>query len=424
MGSLVVVGLSHHAAPVAVREQVAFDLARWQQVAPAGLPAVLLSTCNRVELYAWAEGRPTAVRRTLERGLARAAGMDLAALRPYLVCLAGREALLHLVRVAAGLDSLIVGEDQIRGQLRQALRAAEAAGPLPGPLRGVFQRAADSARRVRGGTRLGGLPSIAAAGVHVATRLVPGGLAGQPVIVLGAGVVARSAVDALVVQRASVQVLNRTPAHAARVFAYLGERVRVDGLEALPAALEQAALVIGATASPHPILDQPTLRAALEGRGGRPLLVLDIAVPRDVDPAVRDLDGVRLIDLDDLERECPLDVGARHAELQRAEALAAQEADRLLSWLRFRAAGPAIAELRDYAESIRAAELRRSAGRLRDLSPEQIAAVEALTAGIVNKLLHGPTVALRDAAARPASLSRSRRRILRVLRPARGRRTA
>jgi len=188
--------------------------------------------------------------------------------------------------------------------------------------------------------------------------------------------------------------------------------------------LEQATLVIGATASPHPILNQPTLRAALERRGGRPLLVLDIAVPRDVDPAVRDLDGVRLIDLDDLERECPLDVGARHAELQRAEALAAQEADRLLSWLRFRAAGPAIAELRDYAESIRTAELRRSAGRLRDLSPEQIAAVEALTAGIVNKLLHGPTVALRDAAARPAGLSRSRRRILRVLRPVRGRRTA
>jgi glutamyl-tRNA reductase len=152
-----------------------------------------------------------------------------------------------------------------------------------------------------------------------------------------------------------------------------------------------------------------------------PLLLLDIALPRDVEPAVRTLPGVRLIDLDDLERECPVDASVRQAELSHAESLAAAEAERIAHWLRLRSASPAIAELRTFGESIRVRELRRSSSRLKDLTPEQIAAVEALTAGIVNKLLHGPTLALRDAAARPSGLSRSRTRILRVLRPKPGR---
>ena len=422
MGALVSVGISHHAAPIAIRERLVIDEARWRSLAQ---PSVLLSTCNRVELYAWTDGRPSTTRRRLERGLARAAGLPLDELRPYLSTYVGREALLHLVRVAAGLDSLIVGEDQIRAQVRDALRAAEATWLLPAPLRGVFQRAAESARRVRSGTRLGGLPSIAAASVHVAARCLPRGLAGQCAVVLGAGVVARSAVESLLLQRAHVQVLNRTPAHAARVFGHLGNRVRIGDLEtALPAALEAAAVVIGATASPQPVVRLETVQAALNSRHGHDLLLVDIAVPRDIDPQVRALPGARLIDLDDLERECPLDAGARRAELEHAEALANQEADRLMAWLRHRAAGPAITELREYAERIRAAELRRSAARLKDLTPEQIAAVEALTTGIVNKLLHGPTLALRDAAARPAGLTRSRSRILRVVRPAHGRSTA
>jgi glutamyl-tRNA reductase len=156
---------------------------------------------------------------------------------------------------------------------------------------------------------------------------------------------------------------------------------------------------------------------AMRERDAQPLLLLDIALPRDVDPTVRGLSGVTLIDLDDLERECPVNPDTRHAEQQRAEALAVKEADRLAEWLRLRAVSPAIAELRTYAETIRKNELRRSASRLRGLTPEQAAAVEALTAGIVNKLMHGPTVALRDAAARPGGLHRSRTRILRVLRP-------
>jgi glutamyl-tRNA reductase len=141
-------------------------------------------------------------------------------------------------------------------------------------------------------------------------------------------------------------------------------------------------------------------------------VLLDIAMPRDIDARARDLAGVTLIDLDDLERLCPVDTPTRRAEEQRAESLAVEEADRLADWLRSRAVSPAIAELRTYAEAVRTAELRRSATRLRGLTPEQIAAVDALTSGIVNKLMHGPTVALRE-----AGVGRSRAHILRVVRP-------
>jgi glutamyl-tRNA reductase len=374
---------------------------------------VLLSTCNRVEVYAWYERRQAAMSRTLARALARATSMPWVDLEPYATQLHGQAALRHLVRVAAGLDSLIVGEEQIRGQVRDAVQRAEDAHALPALLRGVFQRAAESARRVRGGTRLGNVPSIAVAAVHVAAHALPDGLAGQPVVVLGAGVMARAATDALVASGAQVTVLNRTPARAQAMVAHLASAVTVGGLDELPSALLQTALVVGATASHRPVLDLATAQAAVEARAGRALLMLDIAVPRDIDPRVRELAGVRLIDLDDLERECPIDTAVRSSEIAHAEQLAADEADRLAEWLRFRSASPAIAELRNFAETIRVRELQRSSARLRDLTPDQIAAVEALTAGIVNKLLHGPTVALRDAS--------TRTRVLNVLRPKQGR---
>jgi glutamyl-tRNA reductase len=421
MPRLVMVGLSHHATPLEVRERVAVDEAAWRRWAPAAPPTLLLSTCNRVEVYAWVEGRPAQAIRGLQRALASATGVGLAELRPHLNALNGPDAILHLVRVASGLDSLVVGEEQIRGQVRAALAAAEASAALSPALRGIFERAGESARRIRGETRLGQIPSIATAGVNVACRALGHDLDEQAALVLGAGVMARAAVESLVSRGARVCVLNRTTANAERMVSRLGRTVRIGPLEALPGALREATIVVGATASRTPVLDRPTVEAAMRERAGRPLLLLDIALPRDIDPAVRGLAGVRVIDLDDLERECPVDADTRQAEQQRAEALAVKETDRLTEWLRLRALSPAIAELRTYAETIRLNELRRSAARLRGLTPEQAAAVDALTSGIVNKLMHGPTVALRDAAARPGGLGRSRTRILRVLRPLRGR---
>ena len=421
MSRLIMVGVSHHVAPLEVRERLAVDEAAWRVSAPASFGTVLLSTCNRVELYAWVDDRPSRAIRALERCLARAAGIDLAVVQPYLKAAAGRDALVHLVRVASGLDSLVVGEEQIRGQVREAVRAAESVRPLPPALRGIFQRVGESARRIRGGTRLGKAPSIASAGVSVARRSLPPGLDGQVVVVLGAGVIARAAIESLLSCGLRVKLLNRTPAHAERLKTQFGSAISVDSLQALPSALAEAALVVGATASRQPVVDLEMLERAVVGRVGRPpLVLLDIALPRDIDPRARDLPGIELIDLDDLERLCPVDAATRHAEHTRAEELALDEADRLAEWLRYRAISPAIAELRTYAEMIRKSELRRSAARLRDLTPEQVAAVDALTAGIVNKLMHGPTVALRDAASRGGT-GRSRSDILRVLRPTRGR---
>ncbi len=421
MARLITVGVSHHAAPLEVRERVAVDEAAWRANAPASFPTVLVSTCNRVEAYAWVDGRPSRAIRSLERSLALAAGIDLAVVQPYLTAASGRDALIHLVRVASGLDSLVVGEEQIRGQVREALRAAESVGPLPAALRGIFQRVGESARRIRGGTRLGQVPSIASAGVSVARRSLPDRLEGQIAVVLGAGVMARAAIESLLTSGARIALLNRTPAHAERLKSQFGSAISVDSLQALPSALVEAALVVGATASRQPVVDLEMLERAVASRTGRPpLVLLDIALPRDIDPQARDLPGIQLIDLDDLERLCPVDAATRNAERAQAEALASDEADRLEEWLRYRAVSPAIAELRTYAETIRKSELRRSAARLRDLTPDQVAAVDALTAGIVNKLMHGPTVALRDAASR-GGLGRSRSDILRVLRPTRGR---
>jgi glutamyl-tRNA reductase len=341
-------------------------------------------------------------------------------LEPYLISCTGREALLHLVRVIAGLDSLVVGEEQIRGQVREALRRAEAASSLPAPVLGIFQRALESARHVRGSTRLAKLPSIAAAGVHVARRALGTSLNDQLVVVLGAGATARAAAEAVLPLGARVLFLNRTPAHAEELVQRLGPQVSHAALDELPRAARDAALLIGATASRQPVLPRSVLAEAMAARSSR-LVVLDIAVPRDVDPAARDIPGILLIDMDDLERDCPLDVATRTAELQLAERLAAEEADRLAAWLRVRAMSPAIAELRTFAEDIRVRELRRSARRLRNLNPEELAAVDALTEGIVRKLLHGPTVALRDAAARPGGAQGSHARILRMVQATRGR---
>jgi glutamyl-tRNA reductase len=409
------VGLSHQAAPLEIRERVAIDEAAWRARAPVDLGSILLSTCNRVEVYAWIDGRPQATARKLQRSLARAAGVPLADIEVYLTTRTGRDALLHLVRVASGLDSLLVGEEQIRGQVRDALRAGEHTENLPPMLRGIFQRAIESARRIRGTTHLGHSPSIASAGVNLARRATPDGVRGQLAVVLGAGVMARAAAEALHASGARVRLLNRTPAHAERVMANLRGAVDIGALDALPTALDEAALVVGATAARSTVVPFADVKRAVASRS-RPLIVLDIAVPRDVDPRVRELDGVTLIDLDDLEREFPVETPDARVEEEHAEALAIEEADRLSEWLRFRALSPAIAELRTYAETIRTGELRRSANRLRDLTPEQIEAVDALTSGIVNKLMHGPTVALRDAALRQEEPDQ----ILRLLRPPHG----
>jgi glutamyl-tRNA reductase len=395
-GRLLVVGISHRTAPVAVREKLAIDAARWTS-ATADLPVVLLRTCNRTEVYAWSAGRPRVSARRLIEALASAAGSNPAALEPHLFVYRGAEAMRHLIRLAAGLDSLVIGEHQILGQLRQALQIARAAGQLPPVLDGVLVRAVEGGRWVRHETVLGRHPSLATAAVDIGLRTPRWGrvdLKDRSALVLGAGQMARSAALSLMATGARVTLLNRSLEHAQRVAAELGRGVQAAPLCDLPALAADAFVLVGATAARQPIVDPDLIHARRNG----PLLVLDLGLPRNVAPSVRDLPGVVLVDLDDLDRHCTADSAARAAEIERAEALCAAQAEDILRWLRLRAIAPAIVRLRNHAEAIRDAELKRAESQLRDLTPRQHAAVEHMAAALVNKLLHGPTVALRTAA--------------------------
>ncbi len=417
-GRRVVVGLSHRSAPLGVREHLALSYEAWSAAAP-DVPTVLLTTCNRVEVYAWATSRPARLVARLVRALARASGVPLDVLEPCLDVHVGREGLTHLMRVVAGLDSLVLGEEHIRGQVREAYRSARDCRALPSPLDGVFSRALEAGQRIRSTTMLGRHPSVATAAVHVAQRLSglsSSDLAEHGALVLGAGVMAKSAAQSLQAQGARLTLVNRTPDHAAYVAQQLGDGIAIAPLEELSDLLAEAALLVAATASRLPVVSEAAVREAMARRGDRPLVIVDIAVPRDVEASVRDIPGVQLLDVDDLQRYCPADESARSAEMVRAVDLVAQEVEAIEQWLRIRAVGPAISELRGYAEQIRLFELDRSAARLKDLTPEERATVEAMTQSIVNKLLHGPTVTLREAASRPRAVRRSVVAIHEVLR--------
>ena len=398
-GYLVVVGLSHRTTPLEIRERMSLQLHQWQSATP--VPSVLLSTCNRVEVYAWTESRPAKLAQRLAHALARAGGMRYADLAPHLYTRTGMAALLHLVRVAAGLDSLVLGDEQIRGQVGHACEEARGLSALPSPIDSIFGRALEAGRKIRARTPLGRHPSVAQAALFVARRLLgPTGLDGRSVLVLGAGGMAKAAAQTLLASNAQVTLLNRTPEHAARLARALGQGVRSDSLDALPRLLPRAAMLVGATASREPVVSASTVEEALVGRTESRLLVVDIAVPRDVEASVRGLDGVQLLDLDDLEQTCPLDSELRRIEVSAAECAAREEAARIDRWLRLRACVPAVVELRQRGEEIRMLELRRARRGLRDLTPEQVAAVDAVTGAIVNKLLHGPTVLLREGRSR------------------------
>jgi glutamyl-tRNA reductase len=399
-GCLVMVGISHRATSLEVRERLALSANHWRELTHDGPPSVLLSTCNRVEVYAWSEtGELSAAQ--LRQALALAAHMPPAQLEPHPVTRSGEAAIVHLVRVAAGLDSLVVGEDQIRGQVRAALNAAIAGVQLPAPLAGIFERVLKAARSIRFESPLGQHPSIAVAGVDLALRgpeLKDRPPHELPMLVLGAGSMARSALAYLVGLGAPVTLLNRTVAHAVHLAADYGPTVAAASLDRLPEVLPWFDLVVCGTASRRPILDRVTLEAAHQMHSTRPLVMVDIAVPRDVEPSVRSLPGVRLIDLDDLGRVCPVDAYTRAAQVERLETQAREEARAICGWLNVRASAPEITRLRARAHLIRSAELQRVGPRLKHLTPVEMRVVEELSNRVVNKLLHAPTVALRERA--------------------------
>jgi glutamyl-tRNA reductase len=375
---LVLVGTSHHHAPVALREQVALDHDAAQalaaRLAAEEREAVCLSTCNRTELYLVAADAEQA-----EQDAAAALASLGPEVEPALYRLQDRAAAHHLFRVAAGLDSLVPGEGEILGQVRVAHELGTT-GPV---LDRVFRQALHSGRKVRAETAIGKSPASVSAAAAALAEQVFGSLEGRSILLLGAGKVSEQAARNLRSRGARIALVVNSKTERERI----GEE------------LEQVDVVIASTSSPGLVLDAAAVAEVLRGRKGRRLLLIDLAVPRDLDPAIRDLEGCYLYDIDDLEGIVTETLSLRRREAERAEAIVAAEAEKFHEWHASLDVVPAIASLRARAEEIRAAELQKADALLGKLDDSQRRAVEAVTSQIVNKLLHLPTVRMKQAAA-------------------------
>ena len=398
---LILVGTSHNRAPVELREQMFVSAAEnrelVERLAGEDAEAVVLSTCNRTEIYLAHGDEETAAARAFAE-LSVLAGMTETEIAPSLYTLTDDAAALHVFRVAAGLDSLIPGEAQILGQVRGAYelaKAADTAGPL---LHRLFRQALRVGRRVRNETAIGENPaSISSAAAELAERVF-GSLEGRRILILGAGKMSDLATVNLVSRGVeSVFVANRSLERAERLASRFGGRA--VGLDEVERELEHADVVVASTSARGFVLSAAQVERAMGKRRGRPIFFIDIAVPRDIDPAVNEIEGCYLYDVDDLERVVEESVAGRKEEAVRAEAIVTEESQAFRDWQLSLDVVPAIASLRALAESIREAELERAEGRLGTLSPSQRRAVESLTAQIVNKLLHPPTVRMKEAAA-------------------------
>ena len=398
---LVLVGTSHHRAPVELREQLFVSAAENAEVvrrlASADAEAVVLSTCNRTELYLAHADEEAAQERAFGE-LSALAELSESEIAPALYTLVDEAAALHVFRVAAGLDSLIPGEAQILGQVRRAYEVAREAGTAGPVLHRLFRQSLRVGRRVRTETAIGENPaSISSAAAELAERVF-GSLEGRRILVVGAGKMSDLATVNLISRGVdSVFVANRSVERAERLASRFG--ARAAGLDAVEEELERADVVVASTSARGYVLSTEQVARAMRKRRGRPIFFVDIAVPRDIEPSVNEIEGCYLYDIDDLERVVEESVAGRREEAVRAEAIVTEEGERFREWQRSLDVVPAIASLRALAESIRETELARAEGRLGSLSPTQRRAVESLTAQIVNKLLHLPTVRMKEAAA-------------------------
>jgi glutamyl-tRNA reductase len=398
---LLLVGTSYQRAPVELRELLAYDRELRRQalerLSAGGTEAAVLSTCNRTEVYA-VDADSEALEERVYDELSSLSGLSHSELAPALYTVGDEAAALHLFRVAAGLDSMVPGEAQILGQVREAYHAAREARTTGPILHRLFRQALRVGKRVRTETAIGENPaSVSSAAAELAERVFEG-LAGRRILLVGAGKTADLTAANLISRGVGeIVVANRSRERADA----LARRFdgRAVGLDAVEEELEQVDVVVASTSSQGVVLSAPQVERAMKRRRGRPVFFIDIAVPRDLDPAINELDGCYLYDIDDLERVVAESVAGRREEAVRAEAIVSEEADGFRAWQLSLDVVPAIASLRAQAESIRQAELERAEGRLASLSPSQRRAVEALTSQIVAKLLHQPTVRMKEAAA-------------------------
>ncbi len=397
--TLCLIGVNYKTAPIALREQIAISREELPETTRA-LAAVegvtecmIVSTCNRVELLAAVEGPDADLTGFLHRHF----GLDRALLEPHIYKQTDRDAVRHLFRVAASLDSMVVGEPQILGQVKEAFAVARAAGTVSGQLEHLLQSAFSAAKKVRSETEIGSSSvSIASVAVDLAKKIF-GSLQGRTVFLVGAGKMSELAARHLVQQGAgAILVSNRTQERAHRMAEQFAGRV--IPYEQLYEAASDADIVISSTGAPHPIFRREHGQKFMQRRRNRPMFFIDIAVPRDVDPEMGKLEGLFVYDIDDLQAVAAAHLEERSREASDAETLIAGEVERFHARQRTVNVAPAIVALQRHAEEIRQAELKRIQARLGGLTAEQAAAVEALTRGLVNKFLHPPMQALKQAA--------------------------
>ena len=393
---LYALGLNHHTAPLAVREQVAFDPRRLPEAlvelthGHSVREAAILSTCNRTELYCTGATPEAAA-----QWLADYHRLEPQKISPYLYTLPSRDAVRHMFRVASGLDSMVLGEPQILGQMKQAARVAENAGTLGTLLHKLFQKTFSVAKEVRSTTAIGAnIVSMAAATVHLAERIFEN-LAGQKVLFIGAGEMVELCAAHFSAQKPKrLSVANRTLERGTALAArFGGDALRLDEIGER---LAEYDVIVSCTASPLPIIGQGMAERALKARRHRPMVMVDLAVPRDIEPEIAKLDDVFLYTLDDLGAIVESGLESREKAVVEAEAIIASRVDGFLHWLESRETVPTIRALRDTAERTRRHEVEHAMKLLaKGEDPQRV--LEALSHGLTNKLMHGPTAALNQA---------------------------
>ena len=408
--NILLLGMNHRTASLDLRERYAVDDVRsplTKLTADGDIEeAVLLSTCNRVEVVATTR-RPDAARIRLRSFVARELGEGNQvpgdqALDEALYEYGEDSAVRHVLRVTCSVDSLVVGEPQILGQVKDAYRAAVECGACGPILSRLYQRAFSTAKRVRNETRIAERPiSVARVAVDLAKQIFES-LDDKSALLIGAGEMIELALETLRGEGlAAIRVANRTPARAENLASRFD--ASAHGLGELPEILSRSDIVLTCIAGSDPIMTVESVSQALRARRGRPIFVIDIGVPRNVDPAVNDLDNVYLYDLDDMSGVAEANAEERRREVVHAEEIVLEEQQRFEGWLAARSAVPTIQHLRERAEEVRVGELDRMLSRL-DLDESQQAGVDALTRAIVNKLLHAPLSRLRKEVDREEAL--------------------
>lgn len=396
---LVTIGLNHRTAPVEIREKLSIAddmvsdaLARLKSDSSVS-ECLILSTCNRTEVYACADTRTGDA--AITDWMGGYFGIPLQDLSPHLYSYSGHKAAEHLFRVASGIDSMVIGEAQILGQVKNAYAAACGNGFTASVLNSLFQQAITVGKRVRTDTEIGrGAFSIGSVAVQLAGSIFDK-LSGRTVLVVGAGEMSELTMAHLVSAGANTMlVANRTLDKAIRLASqFNGKAIEFDSL---PQVLESADIVITSTGSSEPVITRKMVSAVHHARRGRPAFFIDMAVPRDIEPGVGDLDNVFLYNIDDLQSVVSAGAAGREAEIARVEEIIAEEVGEFLRWFRTLDAVPVITALRDKFEAIRSAEFERLTSKQPDLSREQQEAINAAMRSIVNKICHEPMIRIKD----------------------------